>query len=257
MSGARFDGKVAVVTGAGAGIGLGIALWLAAEGCAVVIAELNPESGAAATDRINAQAGQARFIQTDVTDEVNVAAMIDAAAAWHSRLDVLINNAGASPRKLLGGMTSRDWHAIIDLNLTGQYLCAQYAIPHLRQQPGANIVNIASLHAYATVPGLAAYAAAKGGVVALTGSMAIEYAPVRVNGVAPGVIETEAWFAAVGDVEAARRQRLGFHPVGRLGTPADIAAAVAFLASDDASFITGETLRVDGGLSTLLYRDPQ
>jgi NAD(P)-dependent dehydrogenase (short-subunit alcohol dehydrogenase family) len=252
----RFAGKVIVVTGAGTGIGLGIARRLAAEGGAVVIAELNADSGAAAATQINAEAGQACFVQTDVTDEASVKAMTAAAVDWHGRLDVLVNNAGASPRKRLSDMTTRDWHAILDLNLTGQYLCAQHAIPYLRAQSGANIVNIASLHAYATVPGLAAYAAAKGGVVALTGSMAIEYAPVRVNGVAPGVIETEAWFAAVGDVEAARRQRLGFHPVGRLGTPQDIAAAVSFLACDEAAFISGQTLRVDGGLSTMLYRDP-
>lgn len=252
----RFAGKVIVVTGAGTGIGLGIARRLAAEGGAVVIAELNAESGTAAAAQINAQGGQARFVQTDVTDEASVTAMTAAAVDWYGRLDVLVNNAGASPRKRLADMTTRDWHAILDLNLTGQYLCAQHAIPHLRAQSGANIVNIASLHAYATVPGLAAYAAAKGGVVALTGSMAIEYAPVRVNGVAPGVIETEAWFAAVGDVEAARRQRLGFHPVGRLGTVEDIAAAVSFLACDEAAFITGQTLRVDGGLLTILYRDP-
>lgn len=252
----RFAGRVIVVTGAGTGIGLGIARRLAAEGGAVVIAELNAESGAAAAAQITGQGGQARFVRTDVTDEASVTAMTAAAVDWHGRLDVLVNNAGASPRKRLADMTTRDWHAILDLNLTGQYLCAQHAIPHLRAQSGANIVNIASLHAYATVPGLAAYAAAKGGVVALTGSMAIEYAPVRVNGVAPGVIETEAWFAAVGDVEAARRQRLGFHPVGRLGTPEDIAAAVSFLACDEAAFITGQTLRVDGGLLTMLYRDP-
>jgi NAD(P)-dependent dehydrogenase (short-subunit alcohol dehydrogenase family) len=252
----RFAGKVIVVTGAGTGIGLGIARRLAAEGGAVVIAELNAESGTAAAAQINAQGGQARFVQTDVTDEASATAMTAAAVDWYGRLDVLVNNAGASPRKRLADMTTRDWHAILDLNLTGQYLCAQHAIPHLRAQSGANIVNIASLHAYATVPGLAAYAAAKGGVVALTGSMAIEYAPVRVNGVAPGVIETEAWFAAVGDVEAARRQRLGFHPVGRLGTVEDIAAAVSFLACDEAAFITGQTLRVDGGLLTILYRDP-
>jgi NAD(P)-dependent dehydrogenase (short-subunit alcohol dehydrogenase family) len=252
----RFAGKTAIVTGAAQGIGKGIAERLAREGAAVVIADIYAERGVRTAELITTNGGQAHFVHADVTDETAVAAMVGEAVKRFGRLDILVNNAGASPRRPFTALSLADWHSLIDLNLTSMFLCVQHALPHLKQSSGACIVNIASLHAFQTVPGLAAYAAAKGGVVALTRSMAIEFAPnVRVNAVAPGVIETEAWFNVVDDVEAARQHRLRFHLVSRLGQPEDIAAAVAFLASEDAAFITGVTLPVDGGLTTQLYRE--
>lgn len=252
----RFEGKVAIVTGGAQGIGRGIARRLAAEGASVVIADIDVTRGQQTAAEIAGDGGSAVFIEANVTHEQDVNRLVAGAVDRFGRLDLLVNNAGASPRRPFVDLTLSDWRALIDLNLSSMFLCAKAALPHLRQNQGASVVNIASLHAFLTVPGLSAYAAAKGGVVALTRSMAIEFAPeVRVNAVAPGVIETEAWFSAVQDVEAARQHRLKFHPVGRLGQPEDIAAAVTFLASEDASFITGVTLPVDGGLTTQLYRE--
>ena len=252
----RFEDKVAIITGAAQGIGKGVAERLSAEGAAVVVADIDVERGRQTAEALTNTGGRALFIHTDVTDEAAVGHLIEETADQFGRIDILVNNAGASPRRPLAELSLVDWRGLIDLNLTSMFLCARSTLPYLRKSAGASIVNIASLHAFLTVPGLSAYAAAKGGVVALTRSMAIEFAPdVRVNAIAPGVIETEAWFNAVEDVEAARQHRLKFHPVGRLGRPEDIAAAVAFLASEDAAFITGVTLPVDGGLTTQLYRE--
>lgn len=251
----RFNGRVAIVTGAAQGIGQGIAERLSSEGAQVVIADIDRERGQQTAAALAETGERAVFIHADVTNEDDVARLVSETIPTFGRIDILVNNAGASPRRPFTSLSLAEWRALIDLNLTSMFLCAQSVLPHL-VHPGASIVNIASLHAFLTVPGLSAYAAAKGGVVALTRSMAIEFAPVvRVNAVAPGVIETEAWFSAVEDVEAARQHRLPFHPLMRLGQPADIAAAVAFLASEDAAFITGITLAVDGGLTTQLYRE--
>lgn len=250
----RLKGNVAIVTGAAFGIGKGIARRLAAEGCRVVLLDID-SAGENAAGEIRQEGGDALFIVCDVTDESQVVKVFSAAINHFGRLDFLVNNAGGAPRRDFETLTLADWEATLHLNLTSVYLCSRTAYPYLQQSPFGSIVNIASLHAFQTVPGLAPYAAAKGGVVALTNSLAIEFAPqVRVNAVAPGVIETEAWHRAVGDVEAARANRLRFHLIQRLGTPEDIAAAVAFLLSRDAAFITGITLNVDGGLTTQLFR---
>jgi hypothetical protein len=252
----RFEGKTAIVTGGAQGIGKGIAKRLSGEGAAVIIADIDVKRGSQTADELIQAGGSASFLQANVTREKDVINLVAGVANHFGRLDILVNNAGASPRRPFAELSLADWRSLIELNLTSMFLCAQSALPYLSQSQGASIVNIASLHAFLTVPGLSAYAAAKGGVVALTRSMAIEFAPnVRVNAVAPGVIETETWFNTIGDVEAARQHRLKFHPVGRLGQPEDIAAAVAFLASEDAAFITGVTLPVDGGLTAQLYRE--
>lgn len=255
MSEGRFTGRTAIVTGAAYGIGRGIARRLAREGCRVMAADIDETRAISAADEINQDGGAARAVYCDVTSPDSVAQMVEATIAAYGGLDYLVNNAGGSPRLAFDDVTPDDWARMIDLNLTSQFLCVRATLPYLRRSSAAAVVNIGSLHAWVTVKGLTAYAAAKGGVVALTTSLALELGPaVRVNAVAPGVIETEAWFAAVEDVEAARRQRLPFHPLGRLGQPEDVAAAVAFLLSDDAAFISGVTLPVDGGLTTHLYR---
>lgn len=255
MTSQRFAGRVAVVSGAAHGIGKGIVLRLINEGCRVAAVDIDTDGLAELERHAAAQAAEVLPLACDVTRADALQEMLAQVDKAYGRLDFLVNNAGGSPRHALDDLSPERWSQILDLNLSSQFLCAHYALPYLRQSDRAAVVNIASLHAWRTVKGLLPYASAKGGVVAFTTALALELGPsVRVNAVAPGVIETEAWFAAVGDVEAARQHRLPFHPVGRLGTPEDIAAATAFLLSDDAAFITGVTLPVDGGLSTHLYR---
>jgi NAD(P)-dependent dehydrogenase (short-subunit alcohol dehydrogenase family) len=258
MNDQLFAGRVALVTGAGAGIGLAIAQRLARAGASVTIAEINAETGQKAAESIAKACGQeARvfFQPTDVRQPEEAAAAVAATMRQFGRLDILVNNAGGSPRKPFLDISDADWHNVLELNLNSIFHLAQYAQPHLAASRHGTIINIASMHAMMTVKGLSAYAAAKGGVIALTRSLALEFAPdIRVNAVVPGLIETEGWLAAVNSSEAVKQERATFHPLGRIGKPEDIASAVAFLASEDAVFITGITLPVDGGLTAQLYR---
>jgi NAD(P)-dependent dehydrogenase (short-subunit alcohol dehydrogenase family) len=248
--------RAALVTGASSGIGRHIALRFAQDGLAVALADIDVAAGRASADAIDAAGGNARFIEIDVRDEASVARAVESTVAAFGRLDVVVNDAGGTARRTLLETSLAGWRDVLDLNLTSMFLVSRAAYPHLAASGRGAIVNLASLHAYATVPGLGAYAAAKAGVVALTRSLALEFAPaVRVNAIAPGLIETPAWLASVDDVEAARRHRLPYHPLGRLGRPDEVAGVAAFLISDDASFVTGVTVAVDGGLSAQLYRE--
>jgi NAD(P)-dependent dehydrogenase (short-subunit alcohol dehydrogenase family) len=248
--------RAALVTGASSGIGRHIALRFARDGLAVALVDIDVAAGEAVAAGVRDAGGRALFVEADVRDEAAVERAVQTTVAAFGRLDALINVVGGTSRRPLLDTPPADWRALLDLNLTSVYLMSRAAHPHLAGTGRGAIVNLASLHAYATVPGLSAYAAAKGGVVALTRSLALEFAPsVRVNAIAPGLIETPAWRASVPDVEAARRQRLPFHPLGRLGQPDEVAGVAAFLIGDDASFVTGVTVAVDGGLSAQLYRE--
>ncbi len=249
-------GRAALVTGASSGIGRQVAFRLSQEGFAVALIDVDVMAGLEAAATARAAGGNALFVEADVRDEVAVEQAVQQVIDTFGRLDVVVNNAGATPRTALKDMSLGDWKGVLDLNLTSMFLVSRAAAPHLQASDAGAIVNVASLHAYATVPGLAAYAASKGGVVAFTRSLALELAPtVRVNAVAPGLIETETWRRSVPDVDEARRHRVAFHPLGRLGTEDDVAGAVAFLVGPDAAFVTGVTLSVDGGLSAQLYRE--
>lgn len=231
--------KVALVTGGGKGIGAEIARRLVAENWHVVIAEVHTshkEFSLKDRDRL-------LFVKTDVKSEASVKAMIKKAYKHFGRIDALINNAGILPdEKTHFEQTSlKDWNEFIATNLTGAFLCSKYALPYLRKQKGS-IVNIASTRSLQSMATDAAYTATKGGLVALTHTMAVDLGPdIRVNAISPGWIDTGKDILKKKDHEQ--------HPAGRVGKPEDIAAMVAFLISEQAGFITGANLVIDGGMT--------
>jgi NAD(P)-dependent dehydrogenase (short-subunit alcohol dehydrogenase family) len=245
----RFEGRVAVITGGGSGIRLASARRLASEGAKVVIADVSAESGKAAADEVNGL-----FVQTDVSDEAQVQALFQTAVDHYGSLDVAFNNAGISPPDddsiLTTGLEA--WQRVQQVNLTSVYLCCKYAIPHMQKQGKGSIINTAS---FVAVMGAAtsqiSYTASKGGVLAMSRELGVQFARenIRVNALCPGPVNTpllKELFAK--DPERAAR-RLVHVPVGRFAEPEELAAAVAFLASDDASFITASQFLVDGGIS--------
>jgi len=252
----RFTGKVAIVTGAGSGIGAATARLLAREGAAVTVADIAGDPAAEVAASIGSDGGTARTQVVDVTDPDAVAAMVHETVAAYGRLDVLHNNAAAIQLNMVDQdvvtMDLDTWHRVLDVNLTGPMLGCRFAIPAMLEGGGGSIVNTASAAAFYGSRSLAAYGASKAGVVALTRYVAAAYSDrgIRCNAVAPGVVASRELQDAVGGpgAEILRPYEAG-HLVGRLGLPEEIAAAVAYLASDDAAFITGETLRIDGGLT--------
>lgn len=254
----RVKDRVAIVTGAAMGIGKGIATVLAREGAKVVVADINAHEGARTAAEL-ARGGDALFVQTDVGDEGQVQAMVKRAVDRYGSLSILVNNAAIGVYTPVHETTLDAWERCLRINLTGPFLCAKYALPHLRAAGGAAIVNIASVHAYQNVGGTAPYAASKGGLAALTRVMAIDYAAdgIRVNTVCPGWVYTpliERIFKESGDFEGMRRTVTQRQLLGRLGTPEDIGNAVLYLVSAESSFVTGTSLFVDAGLTAILER---
>jgi NAD(P)-dependent dehydrogenase (short-subunit alcohol dehydrogenase family) len=245
----RVEGKVAIVTGAASGIGRATACLLAREGARVVVADVNADGADETVETIRAAGGQAEFVRTDVSSAADVEAMVAQAVARFGRLDVLHNNAYWAPLNTPVVVTTEaQWDRTLDVTLKSVFLGCKYAIPVMVESGGGSIVNTASTAALVASPQFAAYAAAKGGVVALTRSVAFDYGSqgIRCNAVCPGLTETPATAPVLADAQ--RRKWLTEKIlVGRIGRPDDIAAAVLYLASDESGFVTGQTMVVDGG----------
>jgi NAD(P)-dependent dehydrogenase (short-subunit alcohol dehydrogenase family) len=252
----KLENKVAIVTGAGKGIGSGIAKVFSKEGAKVVVVDWDEEAGKKTAEEIRQSGGDALFVNCDVSNEEQVKAMVQASLDKYDRIDVLVNNAGIGVYKPVLEATSEDWDRCLAVNLKGVFLCSKYAIPHMQTVGKGAIVNISSVHAHATVNGVAPYAASKGGITALTRNMAIDYGPaIRVNAIAPGWVLTpliQSIFDSYDDPAEQQRLVEQRQVMKRIGRPEDIGHAAAFLASDEASFITGTQLFVDGGLTAQL-----
>lgn len=241
--------KAALVTGAGQGIGRAVAKRLLEEGYAVTIAERDEEAGREALQEF-AGLGELQFVPCDVSEEDDVRRAVDAALERFGRLDLLVNNAGIMVRKPVTELSLEEWNRVVGVNLTGHFLCARQAAPHLLRTRGA-VVNIASTRALMSEADTEAYSASKGGIVALTHALAVSLGPeVRVNCVSPGWIDVSEWKKR----SARHQERLSEgdhrqHPAGRVGRPEDVAEMVLFLAGERSGFVTGQNFVLDGGMT--------
>ncbi len=243
-----------LITGAASGIGKGIAQRFVEAGASVAILDIQAEA-AKETAAALSKAGRAIALAGDVSREEDVKAAVETTVAQFGGLDILINNAGVEIFGTAPELTAEQWDRQIGVNLKGVFLCSKHAVPRMQAGGGA-IVNIVSIHAIVSYLGTAAYDASKAGLIGLTRAMALDHGPegIRVNAICPGYIDTpmlSQWANLQPDPKAAMDQIAKLHPVRRIGTPRDIAEAALFLASDAASFITGATLVVDGGLTVL------
>ena len=242
----KLEGRVALVTGASRGIGRAIVLRLAAQG-ATVIAGARGTNAQGVVDEIVAAGGRATAVALDITETASVEAAVAATLAAHQRVDILVNNAGITKDQLMLRMKRDDWDAVLNTNLTGAYTCVQAVLKTMIKQRAGRIINITSVVGQSGNAGQVNYAASKAGLIGFTKALALEVASrgITVNAVAPGLIETDM---TKGISEGAHDEWAAKIPLKRLGTPDDVATAVTFLASDEASYITGQVLAVNGGM---------
>jgi NAD(P)-dependent dehydrogenase (short-subunit alcohol dehydrogenase family) len=248
----RLADRVAVVTGGSRGIGRAIVEKFLAEGATVVFFDIDTAE-ATRTARDAGSAGPLQFIAADVTKEPDVRRGVEQVLETHGRIDVLVNNAGINAYFDPVRMTEDEWESVFAVDLKGAWLCAKHVLPGMKARGTGSIVNIASIHASLTIAGMFPYAAAKSGVIGLTRSLALDYAAsgIRVNAVSPGWTRThlvEEWFGLQPDPARAEASVLNAHPMRRIASPAEIANVVAFVASDEASAMTGASIPVDCGL---------
>jgi meso-butanediol dehydrogenase/(S,S)-butanediol dehydrogenase/diacetyl reductase len=250
----RLSNKVSIVTGGASGIGLATCEVFAREGAKVVIADRDLAAAQKAVAAITQTGGQAIAVQCDVSKSDSVQAMIKATVEAYGRLDVIVNNAGYGIAGTLSQTSDEDWNALMDVNVNGVFLCCKHAIKQMQKNGGGNIINVASVVAAVGIRNRAAYVASKGAVAALTRSIALDYVSshIRCNAIAPGTIDTPYYseiLAKADDPVAIRKGLEARQPLGRLGTPEEIANGILFLASDESAFATGSILTIDGGMT--------
>ena len=251
----RYAGKNVLISGGGSGIGHAICLRLAAEGANIILIDKDLKGGQAVEKELKLQNTKALFIRADITSEDDVEKVHKEATLFFGTIDVLVNNAGAAFAENYAMTTLENWNQDIALNLTGHYMLTRLFLPDMEAQGKGAITNISSVNGAQSF-GNPAYSAAKAGVISFTQTLAIEYGPkgIRANVVLPGTIETPVWQTRKDSRPEVFELVKGWYPVGRVGRPEDIAAAVAFLSADEASFVNGASLNVDGGLTAGNFR---
>lgn len=251
----KLKDKVALVTGGSRGIGRAICLSFAAQGAMVAVNATSFEGADKTAEEVRRQGGRAVAIKANVADPQEVGAMVEMAVSEFGRLDILVNNAGISMARPSAEIPLEDWNRAIDIDLNGVFYCSQAAGRQMIKQKSGNIINMSSMYGLVAAPGRAAYSTSKGGINAMTKVLAVEWAGdnIRVNAICPGYIMTELVTDLIGRGILDEAKLSGRCPMGRLGSVDEVAKAALFLASDDSSYITGQTIVVDGGWSVYGY----
>lgn len=254
----RLAGKVALITGSGSGIGRAIALRFTSEGARVAVVDWNAQGGEETVRLVQENGDEAIFIEADVSQEDDVRRMVETTVASFGRVDILCNNAAVQVFGTIPDTSTADWHRVMDINLKGVYLGCKYVIPHMIEHGGGSIVNTSSALGLVGDPDLPAYGATKGGILAMTASMAQAHGAqnVRVNCICPGDVATPLvmeYFEHQPDPDDALRRVEAEYALGRIAQPEEIANVALFLASDESSFVTGTYVVVDGGLTSSCY----